>query len=261
MLPVEPWHVWVLGTHTQPGKYHPGLSPRHWVRDISSSPISLCEAASPQSLTPPSPVFSRGEWRQGTGAIPTGCLGTQSDTQGDTGVHRDITLQLGAGDGAELPCVLGGPGSRWMGGRGCCIVPSHARRSGGSGRGNKLAGSQRGAGAGSSARTGAGGAGAGKARLPSAPRLQAAPFRESWGQTPARSHRTRDRLRPLPKDNTRGWVLCHPAQLGGGRDQLGGFVDAQRRGSMDAMLLRGGWAWHKQWLNPAVLRYFGFVLA
>lgn len=66
---------------------------------------------------------------------------------------------------------------------------------------------------------------------------------------------------PSPRTMQGDGFLCHPAQLGGGRDQLGGFVDAQRRGSMDAMLLRGGWAWHEQWLNPAVLRYFGFVLA
>lgn len=73
-----------------------------------AAPVSLRAAASPWSLTPPSPLSPRGEWRQGMRVILTGCLSTRCDTQGVTGVHQDIVLWLGVGDGAELPRVLGG---------------------------------------------------------------------------------------------------------------------------------------------------------
>lgn len=117
-----------------------------------------------------------------------------------------------------MPCVLGGAGEQ-MDGRPAmfCVAPSRARRGGSSGGGDELAGSQRRVGAGSPAGTGAGGAGMGRARLPSAPRLQAAPFWASRGQMPARSHRAWGRLRPFPKDNTWGRFSCHLTLLGGGR--------------------------------------------
>lgn len=64
--------MWVLGTHPQPGKYHPGLSPRHWVRDVSSSPhISPCGFIPPEPDPSVGGILQRG-MEAGDGGDPHG---------------------------------------------------------------------------------------------------------------------------------------------------------------------------------------------